>query len=128
VYQHQDQRDLLESFVSFFGCGRIRAKGPKSSVVTFVVESLKDLERTVLPFFERHPLVVKREDFQAFAEIVKSMRSKEHLTELGFERLLRISYGMNANGKQRARNIEEILAGSSETVRGAPSPTGTQKF
>ncbi len=121
VYQHQDHREVLESMVSFFGCGRLRPKGPKSSVLTFAVEALRDLEAAVLPFFEEHSLVIKRADFEALAAIVRSMRAKEHLTRSGFERLVRLAYGMNANGKQRARTIEEVLAGSSETVRGAPS-------
>jgi hypothetical protein len=120
VYQHQDHREVLEAMVSFFGCGRIRPKGPKSSVLTYSVEALGDLAAAVLPFFEKNPLVVKRVDFVVFAAIVRSMRSKEHLTRSGFEHLVRLAYGMNAHGKQRARNIEEILAGSSETVRGAP--------
>ena len=59
----------------------------------------------MLPFFERHPPVVKRQDFAAFSDIVRSMRRKEHLTPAGFERLVRVAYGMNANGKQRARSI-----------------------
>ena len=120
VYQHRDHREVLKAMVSFFGCGQIRPKGPKSSVLTYSVEALGDLEAAVLPFFERHPLVVKRDDFSAFAAIVRSMRRKEHLTRCGFERLVHLAYGMNANGKQRARGVEEILAGSSETVRGAP--------
>ena len=63
---------------------------------------------------------VKQNDFEAFAVIVRSMRKKEHLSSDGFERLVRLAYGMNANGKQRSRSIEQALAGSSETVRGAP--------
>jgi hypothetical protein len=94
--------------------------------LSFTVESLQDLDMAVLPFFERNPPVVKGEDFRAFAAIVRSMRSKEHLTGEGFERLLRIAYGVNANGQQRARSIEEVLAGSSETVRGAPATIPTQ--
>jgi hypothetical protein len=121
VYQHQDHREVLEAMVSFFGCGRIRPKGPKSSVLSYVVEALRDLEAAVLPFFDEHPLFVKGADFQAFAAIVRSMRAKEHLTRNGFERIVHLAYGMNANGKQRARSIAEVLAGSSETVRGAPS-------
>ena len=119
VYQHQDHRRVLEAIVAIFGCGRVRPKGPKSSVLAFTVDGLRDLETAVLPFFEEYPPVVKGEDFRAFAAIVRSMRSKEHLTRSGFERLVRMAYGMNANGKQRARSIEEVLAGSSETVRGA---------
>jgi LAGLIDADG endonuclease len=119
VYQHERYRAVLEELVVFFGCGRIRPKGPKSSVLTFAVDSLRDLEETILPFFEGHPLVVKAADFRAFAAIVRSMRRKEHLTPDGFERAVRLAYGMNAAGKQRARSLETVLAGSSETARQA---------
>ena len=78
------------------------------------------------PFFEAHPLVVKRDDFSAFADIVRSMRRKEHLTKTGFERLVRRAYGMNANGKRRSRSVEQVLAGSSETARGAPTSSESQ--
>ena len=104
-----------------FGCGRIRSKGPRSSVLTYVVESLRDLETAFVPFFESYPPVVKNADFGAYAAIVRSMRKKEHLTRSGFEQLVRLAYGMNANGK-RSRSMEQILAGSSETARGALQP------
>jgi hypothetical protein len=119
VYQHSDHRDVLEAMVPFFGCGRVRSKGPKSSVWTYAVDSLRGLESAIVPFFEMHPLMVKQSDFEAFAVIVRSMRQKEHLSSDGFERLVRLAYGMNANGKQRSRSLEQVLAGSSETVRGA---------
>ncbi len=118
VYQHCRHRAVLEGLIEFFGCGRIRPKGPRSSVVTYGVDSLNDLETAIVPFFERHRLVVKACDFSLFAEIVQSLRQKEHYTKSGFERLVRLAYGMNADGKQRARSLEEIL-GSSETVRQA---------
>jgi LAGLIDADG endonuclease len=120
IYQHQDHRDLLEAMVPVFGCGRIRSKGPNSSVLTFAVDSLLNLETSVLPFFEKYQLVVKRNDFRSFATIVRLMREKQHLTRSGFEQVVRLAYGMNANGKQRSRTLEQVLAGSSETVREAP--------
>ena len=121
VYQHTRHRAVLEALIPMFGCGRLRPKGPNSSVVTFAVDSLRDLDSHVLPFFERHPLVVKAEDFSLFAVIVRSMRRKEHLGSEGFERLVRLAFAMNAEGKQRSRTIDQILAGSSETVRQALS-------
>ena len=121
VYQHVNARDVLESLVVFFGCGRLRPKGPNSSVLTYAVDSLRDLERAIVPFFERHPLLVKQRDFRRFAAIVRAMRRREHLTASGFERAVRLAYAMNAAGKQRARTIDEILAGSSETARWARS-------
>jgi len=120
VYQHRDHRDILEALISVFGCGTIRPKGPNSSVWTYAVEGLQALERHVLPFFEQFPPVVKHDDFRAFSDIVRSMRRKEHLTSDGFERLVRMAYGMNARGKQRTRTLEQVLAGSSETAREAP--------
>jgi len=116
VYQHMRYRSVLDELVVVFGCGRVRSKGPNSSVMTYAVDSLRDLERSVLPFFEEHPLVVKRDDFQIFAGIVRAMRRKEHLTAEGFDRLVRLAYAMNAQGKQRSRPIDEIV-GSSETAR-----------
>jgi hypothetical protein len=119
VYQHARHRAVLEALIPVFGCGRLRSKGPNSSVWTYAVDSLRDQDEHVLPFFERYPLVVKAEDFDRFAEIVRSMRRKEHLSRDGFERLLRLAYAMNAEGKQRSRSIDEILTGSSETARQA---------
>ena len=121
VYQHHQHRAVLEDVASFFGCGRIRAKGPKSNVLTYAVDSLLDLEEDILPFFEHHPPVVKAADFRLFAEIVRSMRRKEHLMPGGFERVVRLAYAMNANGKQRSRSLASVLAGSSETARQAPA-------
>src|SRR5260221_9188481 len=46
VYEHQAHRGVLEAMIRFFGCGAVRAKGPKSSVLTFVVERRTDLEPT----------------------------------------------------------------------------------
>jgi LAGLIDADG DNA endonuclease family protein len=120
VYQHERYRGVLEGLISVFGCGRLRPKGPGSSVWTYAVDSLAHLEAHVLPFFERYPLVVKADDYRRFAAIVRSMRRREHLTGEGFERLLRLAYEMNLAGKQGSRTIDEILTGSSETARQAP--------
>jgi LAGLIDADG endonuclease len=119
VYQHARYRAVLEAMTGAFGCGRLRSKGPNSSVWSFAVDGLRDLETHVVPFFERHPLIIKADDFRYFAVIVRAMRRREHLNRVGFERLLRLAYEMNFAGKQRSRSIEEILAGSSETARQA---------
>jgi len=117
VYQHGMHRAVLEALIVFFGCGRVRPKGGASSVWTYAVDSQRKLESTVVPFFERHPLVVKADDFRRFADIVSAVGRKEHLTPEGFERVVGLAYAMNANGKQRKRPINEILVGSSETAR-----------
>jgi hypothetical protein len=119
VYQHERYRGVLEQLVQVFGCGHVRSKGPNSSVLTYAVSSLRQLNERVVPFFERHPPIVKRRDFELFAEVVGAMVRKEHLQYECFEHLVRLAYQMNLAGKQRSRALDEILTGSSETARQA---------
>jgi hypothetical protein len=120
VYQHESERELLDRIRRHFACGRLSPEGPTSSVMTYSVSRLQDLEERIVPFFEEHTLLVKADDFRTFAAIVRSMRTREHWTVDGFDRLVRLAYTMNAHGKQRARPLEAILQGSSETGRQAP--------
>jgi membrane-bound acyltransferase YfiQ involved in biofilm formation len=106
-----------KNFVTYFGCGTISSKSPNSDVMTFSIFNSKKLEAVVIPFFEANPLRVKRKSFDTFALIVRAMRNKEHLTSSGFEQLVAMAFTMNANGKQRARTLDMILEGSSETAR-----------
>ena len=117
VSQHGRHRDVLDELVSFFGCGKVRSKGRTTPVMVYAVDHMNDLEAVILPFFEEHPLLVKHKDFTAFAEIVRSLRRKEHLVPAGFERIVTLAFSMNENGKQRSKTLQEVLAGSSETTR-----------
>lgn len=120
VYQHERYRPVLEALADLFGCGAIRSKGPTSDVLTYSVWKSSDLYETIVPFFEQSPLIVKDRDFRLFADIVRRMRRKEHMTESGFEHIVRSAYAMNHHGKQRSRTLEDVLLGSSETARQAP--------
>ena len=121
VSQHRDVRHALDALIPFFGCGFVRSKGPQSRVLTFGVGRRQDLRERIIPFFEAHPLVVKDRDFRLFVEISDLMERKLHFTTEGFEHIVRLAFAMNANGKQRSKGIAEVLAGSSETARQAPS-------
>src|SRR5207244_12122672 len=113
---------VREELRAFFECGHVRTKGVGSRVDVFAVDRMVDIATCLVPFFEHHPLVVKRYDSMAFRTIVRAMRAKEHLTPSGFERIAGLAYGMNAGGKQGKRTLEQILEGSSETARQAPLP------
>lgn len=120
VSQHEDHSMILHDFRSFFGCGSVRDKGRGSVVQVYVVHSTIQLEERIVPFFEANELRVKRDDFDKFADIVRSIRSRAHHRPEEFDRIVTLAYSMNARGKQRKRPIEEILLGSSETVREVP--------
>ena len=85
-----------------------------------MVHSTIQLVGRVIPFFEEYELRIKRDDFEKFADIVRSIRSRAHHRREEFDRIVRLAYSMKARGKQRKRSIEDILLGSSETVREVP--------
>jgi hypothetical protein len=119
VSQHRDHRDTLQNLSHFFGCGKVRAKGERSSVDVYVVHSTIQLLDRIIPFFEEHQLRVKRDDFESFAFITRAIRTRSHHRRDVFDEIVKRAYAMNANGKQRKRSIGEIL-GSSETARKVP--------
>ncbi len=121
VYQHQAYRVVLEGLRDYFGCGWIRPKGPASSVLTYGVQSRKELLTTVIPFFEQHRPIIKADAFDAFATIVRSLAVKAHVGREGFESLVKLAYGMNAQGKQRTRPIERILGILRDCTPGTPA-------
>ena len=120
VSQHRDHSNVLYELQSFFGCGSVRHKGARSTVEVYVVHSTIQLVERIIPFFEEHELRIKRDDFEKFADIVRSIRSRSHHRPEEFDRIVKLAYSMNARGKQRKRSIEDILLGSSETVREVP--------
>jgi LAGLIDADG DNA endonuclease family protein len=113
AYQHRDNVEILEALQRFFGCGRISAKGPNSSVMTYSVYRRQDLESVIIPFFERYPLVSRKHlDFLKFSEVVRLMQNKAHQTEEGFQRIIELAFSMNQHGKQRRYRKEEVLRGT----------------
>jgi hypothetical protein len=123
VSQHVDHVSTLEAIASFFGCGRVRLKGPNSSVAVYSVYSTIQLKERIIPFFEQYPLRVKNGDFDTFARIVDAIRSRSHHRPEIFQEIVTLAYSMNRRGKQRSRSISEVLSGSSETIRQALNST-----
>jgi LAGLIDADG endonuclease len=112
AYQHQDRLEILVRVRTFFGCGKIRPKGPNSSVVTWSVDGVPMIVEKVLPHFDRYPLQSgKQRDYLLFREIVLRMRRGEYRDPSVFVELSRLAFPMNATGKQRHYTLVEIESG-----------------
>ena len=113
VSQNGERANVLELFQTTLGCGSIRRNDRSRSsdqTLVFVVRRRSDLETRVIPFFTRNPLISdKRHSFEIFALIVHEMSAGEHLTRLGFERLVRLAFDMNGEGRYRKLSLEEVL-------------------
>ncbi len=110
VYQHERHREILKLFKESFGTGNIYRKSGAHPVLTFSIDSRRSLLEKVMPFFERYPVVVKKEEFKSFRQIVEAMEKKEHWSIGGFKRIVSLAYTMNQQGKGRKYTKEYIFS------------------
>jgi LAGLIDADG endonuclease len=122
VSQNDDRAQVLVMIRERFGgSGYIKPNGRKDRALVYVVRRRPDLLEHVIPFFERSPLMSsKRDDFEKFAAIVRSMDRGVHREPGGFSRLLEQALSMNGGGRFRSVRWKEVIGSnpeSSETVR-----------
>jgi hypothetical protein len=95
-----DDRPILELIQKRLNCGRIvvlnyQRYGWKPHV-KFVVKKQQDIFFKVIPFFKKFPLKGKKaKDFELFCQAAQIFRKKEHLSQEGINRLLKIREFMN---------------------------------
>ena len=119
VTQHSRQKELMDNIQKFFGCGKVIVKYGQKDTLQYTVQSRKELIKTIIPFFKKNKLIVKRKDFNIFAKVVESLDQHKHGNIKDFKKLLTKVYHMNGEGKFRRYKLEDIMKslGSSETIR-----------
>lgn len=86
---------MLKKIKFYFNCGRIENHGIKAC--DFTVNSFKDIDNKIVPFFSRYPLIgSKLWNLNDFNKVVKMMKNKEHLNKSGLDK---IKIGMNTKRK-----------------------------
>lgn len=100
VVQGASSRDVLEDMASFFGCGKVyanrRRDNHREDLFRFCVNRFGDLRDVIVPFFEANPLrTAKRDNFAKFADVVKLIELKRHLSETGLIQIAQIAETMN---------------------------------
>ena len=96
----QDKKNLalLESFTNIFTVGKIYQQSPTTKVIDFMITGFTDIIKYVIPLFHTHPLEgAKKDDFKDFVKVSKLMKSKDHLSKEGLEKISSIKSGMNSN-------------------------------
>ena len=75
-----------------------------------MVRDLENLRNKVIPFFNRHPFICKKNDFAKFKVIVGMMDEKQHLAKGGLRKILKIAFSMNSGGRYRKLSLKKILS------------------
>ena len=110
VTQHLRDTLLLEKFIPFFNCGRIK-KDTRYSVHYFVVSSIKDITEKIIPFFKKyHTKGVKHLNFVDWCEGAELIKSKNHLSTEGVENIRILQNRMKSRRNSSAtKNHNKIL-------------------
>ncbi len=75
----------------YLNCGIIEQVSTRPSTVNLVVSRLEDNLHKIIPIFLENTLITQKYlDFYYFNEVSKLMLNKEHLTEEGFKKILKI--------------------------------------
>ena len=91
--QHIRDYLLLKSFIDFFDCGHTYSY---LNYIEVKCHSFKDIYEKILPFFQKYPILgVKAQDLEDWKKVAEMIKSKEHLTNEGFEQIRQIQAIMN---------------------------------
>jgi len=92
----KDDLSLLLQIKQFFGGIGSISTSKNRNMVIYSVSSIKDLTTTIIPHFEKYPLLTqKAADFILFKQVVELMRNKEHLSINGLHKIINIKASMN---------------------------------
>jgi len=100
-----DDREILERICVTIGCGRIYDCSYERygwyPHAKYKVTSTREMEENLFPFLDRNPLQAKKaKSYVLFKEIVLAYRRKEHLTDVGFDKILKTRDQLRALGKK----------------------------
>jgi hypothetical protein len=93
--QHTRDIKLMNSLINFLDCGRL-AIHSKNPVVEYVVTKLSDIDKIIIPLFDKYPLHgTKALNYKDFCKVSDLIKNKAHLTASGLDQIGQIKAGMN---------------------------------
>ena len=110
VTQHSRDEELINSFINYLGCGRMKPDR-RFPAVYFVVSKFSDVTDKIIPFFNKYPLQsVKSFDYENLCKVAEIMKVKGHLTPKGLQQTRKIKSEMNKSNdsSNRLRGTNKI--------------------
>src|SRR3990167_1835744 len=100
-----DDKEILERMCATLQCGKIYDCSYERygwyPHVKYKITSTIDLEKYLFPFLDCYQLQAKKaKSYKFFREIVLMMRSKKHLTDTGFNKIVKLRDKIRALGKK----------------------------
>src|ERR1700692_958126 len=98
ITQHIRDKELMEKFIEFFGCGYVVNDTPTK--LQYRIRDRKQLSENLFPFIDQNSLLtVKSLDYFDFKHVHSMLENKLHLTPQGLDEIRVIQARMNRNRK-----------------------------
>ena len=99
ITQHARDEKLLESLISYLGCGFIE-KDSRGPWLYYTVGNFSHIQGKIIPFFHQYKIIgSKYLDYMDWCKIALIMQNKNHLTPKGLNEIIAIKAGMNKGRK-----------------------------
>ena len=83
----------MKSLVDYFGCGQYYSYNKYGE---FKCQTFIDNYEKILPFFRKYPILgVKSKDFEDWSKVAEIIKTKDHITKEGFNKICKIKDRMN---------------------------------
>jgi hypothetical protein len=111
----QDEYPTIQLIQSFLTCGFIYFRGTRGSSnpgVQFTVFNLVDLSNIVIPHFERHPILAKKNrDFQIWREAVRFLlrKKEDHLFNRKMKKTRSVGQTWSEQDRSTFRQLVDAL-------------------
>jgi len=95
ISQHNRDKELMNSFISYFNCGYITES---RRAITYYVVKFSDIYEKIIPFFHQNNILgVKSKDFNDWCKVAGLIKQSKHLNKEGLDEIIKIKNGMNQN-------------------------------
>ena len=98
IVQHIRDIELMNLFSKFFNCGSVYVRSNSSQRCDFLVQDINLLLNKVIPHFDLYPILnLKYKDYICFKKVLDIIKSKQHLTQEGLDKIKTLILEMNSN-------------------------------
>lgn len=92
--QHSRDVELMQSILKYLDCGTL--SNTSNNYLYLTISKFNDLKDIIIPLLQEYPLQGgKKSDYLLFCEVISLMKNKEHLTESGIKKIIKIKDKMN---------------------------------
>nr|YP_009690280.1 LAGLIDADG homing endonuclease [Fomitiporia mediterranea]QEG57060.1 LAGLIDADG homing endonuclease [Fomitiporia mediterranea] len=98
IAQHIREIELMKLFSNYFNCGAVYVRSNSSQRCDFVVQDIGLLLYKIIPHFDLYPIFnLKNKDYICFKQALDIIKSKQHLTPEGLDKIKTLVLEMNSN-------------------------------